>query len=143
MTLSDIQAKYANDRFATEAAGVRIVSAEPGHCVCRMDLTPVHMNALGNPQGGAIFTLADLAFAVASNAYAEYVSVSRQMDVTFLRASRGSTLTAEARAVRDGRQANFYTVSVTDDLGQQIAFLTVNGFVTGMRNPDFEAGADN
>ena len=30
MTLDDIRRKYAADRFATEAAGVTIVSAEPG-----------------------------------------------------------------------------------------------------------------
>ncbi len=139
MTLEDIRRKYEADRFATEAAGVTIVSAEPGRAVCEMALRPVHRNALGNVQGGAIFTLADFAFAVASNAYSEYVSVSLQHDITFLRASRGSVLRAEASSVRDGRHMNFYRVEVTDDCGALIAVMTVNGFVTQMKNPDFEA----
>lgn len=136
MTLEQIRKKYANDRFATDAAGVRIISAEPGHAVCAMPVTPIHRNALGNPQGGAIFTLADFTFAVASNAFSEYVSVSMQHDITFLRTSRGTELTAEAFSIRDGRHTCFYRVDVTDDCGALIAVMTVNGFVTAQKNGD-------
>lgn len=129
-TLEQIRATFAADRFATDAAGCEIRLAEPGHSVCAMTLRPHHLNAAGTPQGGAIFTLADFAFAVAVNAFAETVTVSLQHDITFLSAARGTELIAEANCVRSGRSTCFYTVTVTDDLDTVIAEMTVNGFVT-------------
>lgn len=129
-TLKQIRATFAADRFATDAAGCEIRLAEPGHSVCAMTLRPHHLNAAGTPQGGAIFTLADFAFAVAVNAFAETVTVSLQHDITFLSAARGTELIAEANCVRSGRSTCFYTVTVTDDLDTVIAEMTVNGFVT-------------
>ena len=132
-TLEELQTIFAADRFATEAAGATIRVAEPGHAVCTMELKPVHMNAAGTPQGGAIFTLADFAFAVAVNGFAETVSVSLQHDITFLAPARGKMVIAEARCVKSGRSTCFYTVEVTDDLGTRVAHMTVNGFVTGRK----------
>ena len=66
-TLEEIEAVFANDRFATEAAGCRVVSGERGRAVCAMELADVHRNAMGNVMGGAIFTLADFALAVCCN----------------------------------------------------------------------------
>ena len=132
-TLEEIRAAFAADRFATEAAGAEIHSAEPGHAVCTMALRPVHMNAAGTPQGGAIFTLADFAFAVAANSFAERISVSLQHDITYLAPARGKTVIAEARCVKAGRTACLYTVDVTDDVGTHVAYMTVNGFLTGRK----------
>lgn len=88
-TLEEIRATFAADRFATEAAGCEIRLAEPGHAICAMTLHPHHLNAAGTPQGGAIFTVADFAFAVAVNAFAEQVTVSLQHGITFLAPARG------------------------------------------------------
>lgn len=129
-TLEQIRDTFAADRFATDAAGCEIRLAEPGHAICAMTLQPHHLNVAGTPQGGAIFTLADFAFAVAVNAYAETVTVSLQHDITFLSPAKGSEVIAEAKRVRSGRSTCFYTVSVTDDLGSAVANMTVNGFVT-------------
>lgn len=66
-TLDQIREKFSHDRFATEACGCRVDEARAGHAVCSLDLTPKHINEKGVPMGGAIFTLADFAIAVASN----------------------------------------------------------------------------
>ena len=99
-TLEQIRDTFAADRFATDAAGCEIRLAEPGHAICAMTLQPHHLNAAGTPQGGAIFTLADFAFAVAVNAYAETVTVSLQHDITFLSPAKGSEVIAEAKRIR-------------------------------------------
>lgn len=129
-SLEEIRATFAADRFATDAAGCEIRLAEPGHAICAMKLQPHHRNAAGTPQGGAIFTLADFAFAVAVNAFAENVTVSLQHDITFLSPAKGSEVLAEATCIRAGRSTCFYTVTVTDDLGATVASMTVNGFRT-------------
>ncbi len=132
-TLEEIQKNFAADHFATQAAGCEIRLAEPGHSLCAMVLESRHCNAVGMLQGGAIFTLADFAFAVAVNAFSDYATVSLQHSITFLAPARGKTLLAEARCVRSGRSTCYYTVSITDDLGNSVAQMTVNGFVTGKK----------
>ena len=133
-TLEEIRATFAADRFATEAAGCEIRLAEPGHAICAMTLHPHHLNAAGTPQGGAIFTVADFAFAVAVNAFAEQVTVSLQHGITFLAPARGKEIVAEARCVRSGRSTCFYTVTISDELGTAVAHMTVNGFVTQQKD---------
>lgn len=135
-TLEEIRKAFANDRFATEAAGCQIRTAEPRHAICVMPLKPIHMNAAGTPQGGAVFTLADFAFAVAANSFGTFITVSLQHDITYFAPARGSMLIAEARCVKSGRTAGFYIVDITDDLGTHVAQMTVNGFVTSHAIPN-------
>ena len=86
-TLEEIEAVFANDRFATEAAGCRVVSGERGRAVCSMELADVHRNAMGNVMGGAIFTLADFALAICCN-IGEEPTVSVDSSISFFRHGR-------------------------------------------------------
>ena len=61
-----LKAFLQRDLFAT-GAGAELVLVEPGHAIARMLIGPRHHNAIGTAQGGAIFTLADFAFAAAVN----------------------------------------------------------------------------
>lgn len=132
-TLDQIRACFAGDRFAVEVAGAVIDIAEPGHAVCSMPIRPIHLNTNSVPMGGAIFTLADFAFAVAANGHSERSTVTQQVSITFLAPSRGKTLIAEVRCLKAGRTTCLYAVDVTDDLGAQIAHLTVNGYTIDPR----------
>ena len=122
-TLEEIEAVFANDRFATEAAGCRVVSGEHGRAVCSMELADVHRNAMGNVMGGAIFTLADFALAICCN-IGEEPTVSVDSSISFFRSTQGAALTATAVCDKPGRHLGFYTVTVEDDLGMQIAKMT-------------------
>lgn len=122
-TLEEIEAVFANDRFATEAAGCRVVSGEHGRAVCSMELADVHRNAMGNVMGGAIFTLADFALAICCN-IGEEPTVSVDSSISFFRSTQGAALTATAVCDKPGRHLGFYTVTVDDDLGKQIAKMT-------------------
>ena len=109
-------------------AGVEIREAEPGRALCAMPLRPCHMNANGAPMGGAIFTLADFAYAVASNGFTDRIIVSQQVAITFLAPARGTELLAEAKCLKSGRTTCLYAVDVRDELGTYVAHATVNGF---------------
>ena len=122
-TLEEIEAVFANDRFATEVAGCRVVSGEHGRAVCSMELADVHRNAMGNVMGGAIFTLADFALAICCN-IGEEPTVSVDSSISFFRSTQGAALTATAVCDKPGRHLGFYTVTVEDDLGKQIAKMT-------------------
>ena len=122
-TRDQIEAVFANDRFATQAAGCRVVEGERGRAVCEMELADIHKNAMGNVMGGAIFTLADFALAIASNV-GEAPTVSVSNSIEFISAAKGSRLIATCTADRSGRSLGFYTVTVEDDLGRCVAKMT-------------------
>lgn len=118
-TLEEVQEIFKNDRFAT-GNGCRVVEAAPGHAVCELDITPEHMNEKGGVMGGAIFTLADFAIAIASNVGQE-PTVSVSFTAEFLNGVRGTRLTATADTEKDGRTLGYYTCLITDDLGTKVA----------------------
>ena len=120
--------EFSRDRFATECCGAVIEEVRPGYARCTLQLQPEHCNAMGRPMGGAVFTLADFAFAVASN-FDQTPVVSLPTQITFLGAAKGKTLTAEARQVKRGRSTCFFEVSVTDELGTLAANAAVTGYV--------------
>ena len=78
--------------------------------------------------GRAIFTLADFAYAVASNGFTDKIIVSQQVAITFLAPARGTELLAEAKCLKSGRTTCLYAVDVRDELGTYVAHATVNGF---------------
>ena len=128
-TLEEIRAYFRHDRFAS-SAGCEIDEVGEKTAKCSLVLTDLHRNALGGVMGGAIFTLADLAFAVASNWQAPgTVAISSQ--IAYLSAPKGGRLTAEAHCVKDGRSTCFYRVPVRDEFGTTVAELSVTGFHLG------------
>lgn len=126
--LSEVQAMFQNDRFATENGAV-IEEVREGYARCSMLLTSRHRNAMGAVMGGATFTLADFAFAVASNCE-EMNTVSVSSNIAFLGTAKGEKLIAEAKLIKDGRTTCYYQVSVTDDLGRLVAEVTAVGYHT-------------
>lgn len=127
LSLEEIQAFFANDLFATQACNCRIVEAAHGHAVTELTIEAHHRNAMGGVMGGAIFTLADYALAVACNV-GENPTVSVSNTIEFLSAARGERLTATCEADKSGRSLGFYTVDVRDELGTKVARMTATCF---------------
>ncbi|MFA5262602.1 MAG: PaaI family thioesterase [Opitutaceae bacterium] len=120
--MSDLKAMSAffqGDLFAKHC-GIELVSLEPGYAVAKMKVQPWHFNAVGIVQGGAIFTLADYAFAVASNTRGN-VAVAVNVSITFTKAAKAGVLSAEAREVSFSPKLASYTVNVADEAGSLIA----------------------
>lgn len=110
------------DLFARQM-GIRLVELRPGYSQAEMTLTPTMVNGLGLPHGGAIFTLADFAFAVACNSYGE-AAVALSMDIHFLASPQpASRLKAEAMEIRRGGRTSLYRMTVTDEHDQLLADL--------------------
>ena len=118
--------------YATEVTGCVIEEVRPDYTRCTMNIEPKHMNTLGVVMGGAVFTLADFAFGVCAN-FDKDVFVTSAADSHFLAAAKGRTLIAEAREIRAGRRTCLYSVTVTDDLGTQVAYFTFSGVRTMAR----------
>jgi acyl-CoA thioesterase len=121
MTMEDIEQILEKDRFAAHC-GIELLSVSAGQARARMTLRPDHLNGLGSVQGGAIFTLADFAFAAASNSHGP-AAVAINVSISFMKAARTGTLWAEAREVSKNFKLGSYTVEVKDDAGDLVALF--------------------
>lgn len=83
------------DKFAL-LAGVELLETGNGYAKARMLIKPEHLNGGGVCQGGAIFTLADLAFAAATNSHAR-LTLSITSNINFFKAESKGYLYAEAK----------------------------------------------
>ena len=125
-SLQEAQELFRNDRFATNNGAI-IEELNDETCVCSMEITDIHRNALGGVMGGAIFTLADYAFAIASN-NDHRPTVALDVNIHFLSAAKSGRLTARSRCVKSGRTTIIYEVMVTDENGKDIAMFIGTGF---------------
>lgn len=126
--LERAKAYFAKDTFSTCLMGTEIEAVEDGYARCVLPLEQKHLNAEGDVMGGAIFTLADFAFAVAANLN-QPPTVSLSCQISFLSPSRGTRLVAEAQRVRAGHSTCYYTVEIHDDTGAIVAMVGVSGFI--------------
>ena len=125
--LEETREVFKRDVFATQQAGIVIDSVSVGYAKCSMEIKPIHLNAGGKVMGGAIFTLADFALGVAANCERK-LSVTLSAQIYFLAATKGDTLFAEARAIRQGSKIGVYEIDVYDNLGVKIAKATSEAF---------------
>ncbi len=109
------------DHFA-EALSIQVLETKDGYAKVSMKVEKIHTNALGFTHGGAIFSLADYAFAQACN-FGDNVAVAVQVSINFLKPSiEGDILTAEATRVSDGKTMGLYNVSVCNQNKQVAVF---------------------
>jgi acyl-CoA thioesterase len=119
---------FARDTFA-HGNGMRLVELRPGYARTTMEVGPAHWNGVDVVQGGAIFTLADLAFAAACNG-AGPVALAVNVSISFLRAVERGTLTAEAREVSRTARLSTVEVTVRDGAGTAVALFHGTAYVT-------------
>lgn len=110
-----------NDLFARHN-GIELLEMEEGRALVRMKIKPFHMNAANTVHGGAIFTLADFAFAAASNSHGR-LAMGINTSVNFVKAAVKGTLHAEAREQSLNSKLATYNVMVTDDEGSTVAIF--------------------
>ena len=125
-TIEEARDYFSCDRFATDN-GMTLDELDENHSVCSLTLSDRHRNAYGGVMGGAIFTLADFAFAALSNDR-ENVTVAQQVSINYLSAAKGEKLVAKASYRKDGRSSCVVNVDVTDDTGRDIAQFVGTGF---------------
>ncbi|MBI4840084.1 MAG: hydroxyphenylacetyl-CoA thioesterase PaaI [candidate division NC10 bacterium] len=112
--------KISQDPFARRM-GIELQELRPGYSRVAMTLTQDMLNFHGIPHGGAIFSLADAAFAAAGNSHGQK-AVALSMTINYLAATTpGARLVAEAEELRKGNRSGFYQITVRTEGGDLIA----------------------
>lgn len=115
----DVKEFLSKDRFAT-LLGIELIEAANGSAKAKLEIKESHLNALDIAQGGAIFSLADLTFAAASNSYGN-IAVAIQANIYFLKSAKKGNLYAEAFETSRNEKISTYTINITNTQGELIA----------------------
>lgn len=118
-----------NDRFAAYN-NIKLISMETGFAIAEMEIKEHHLNGVGTVQGGAIFTLADFAFAAASNA-GGIITVGLGASISYFKPPVGKKITAEAKEVSSGKKICTTNVDIFDEDKTLIAQFVGTGYHKG------------
>jgi acyl-CoA thioesterase len=121
--LAELKAKEAGEPIAS-FLGMRLLDLSPGYAKVAMKLTPEYQNFNGVVFGGIVMSIADQAFAYATNSLVS-PSIATQFNIYLIAgASVGDELTAECRVVKSGRRIGISEMTVINQDGKLIAKAT-------------------
>ena len=111
------------DIFAREN-GIQLTEVREGYAKAEMTVGPGHINGANVCQGGAIFTLADLAFAAVCNSHG-VLTLGISNTITFLKSAQlGDHLTAECQELLDHHRLPYCDMRIINQHGDLIAAMT-------------------
>lgn len=112
--------RIQSDAFC-ETLGIDLVELDSGFARTELTVSADLLNFHGTPHGGAIYSLADAAFAAASNSRGK-TAVALETNISYLEAvDVGETLTATADETHLAGRTAEYEIEVTDESGDRIA----------------------
>lgn len=118
--LNNIRKMIEDDNFA-KFMGIKLLKLEKGYSKVSMSITNDMVNLHNVAHGGAIFTLADVAFAAAGNSHGRK-AVALSMNINYRSpVKEGMNLIAEASEESIGRKTALYRMTVKTEDGKLIA----------------------
>jgi acyl-CoA thioesterase len=119
--MENIKKFFAGDKFC-EFIGVELIEVGTGRAKTKLEIKEHHLNGVGTIQGGALFTLADLAVAAAANSHGN-IAVVINANISYMKAVSEGTLYAEAAEESLNPKLGTYSVKVTNQTGELIVIL--------------------
>ena len=123
--MSELEEYFKKDKYA-ELAGIKLLEVSKGSSKAMLELNESHLNSAGTVHGGAIFTLADFAFAVASHSRGT-LAAAINSSISFFKGVSNGVLYAEARELSCHPKLASYIVDITNEKNELIA--TFQGMV--------------
>jgi len=111
----------SKDAYAAQA-GIELLEGSLGRAKVKMEIQNQHKNSHGTVHGGALFTLADTAFALASNSHG-ISAAAINAHISYVKSVSSGTLFAEAEEFSLNPKIATYTVRVTNESGENIAIF--------------------
>lgn len=131
--LEEARKRLGNDALA-RYLGIKLIDMQPGYARAVMEVKQELLNGVEVTHGGAIFSLADVVFAAASNSHGP-VALALNVNIHFIKATRlGAVLTATAREESVTRKTGVYRLEVRNELDDLVALAEGLVYRLGERN---------
>jgi acyl-CoA thioesterase len=115
-----VEKMMTNDSFS-QWLGVEIIKIQPGFAKIQMNVRPEMDNGFNITHGGIAYSLADSAFAFASNSHGR-IAVAMETNISYLKkVTDGDVLTAIAEEISLGNTIAVYNISVTEQNDEKVA----------------------
>lgn len=103
--------------------GMAIEDIDEGYAKVSMEIKEEHLNGADVCHGGIIFSLADFAFAIASNSYGT-LALGINNSISYLNSALlGESIYAEAKEVDKNFKLGSYSITVTNKEDKTIAIM--------------------
>jgi len=115
-----VKKMMADDAFS-QWLGIDILDVKPGFVRISMTVRPEMDNGFSITHGGIAYSLADSAFAFASNSHGR-VAVALETNISYLKkVGSGDTLTATAEELSLGNTIGVYNVTISNQDDEKVA----------------------
>ena len=112
---------FRNDKFSGHV-GIELIEVSEGRAKAKMKINVHHLNSMGTVHGAALFALADLVFAVASNSHGN-IAMAINAHISYIKAARKGFLWAEGKEMSLNPKLATYTIHIRDDNNDLIAIF--------------------
>lgn len=110
-----------DDDAFSQWLGIEVLEVKPGYAQIRMEIRPEMNNGFSITHGGIAYSLADSAFAFASNSHGR-VAVAMETNISYLKkVSSGDILTAKAVEISLGNRIGVYSVTIRNQDDEKVA----------------------
>ena len=140
LTLEEIRAHFRRHDPVSSSLGIEVLDVGREYSLVEMPPHGCQLNGMGAVHDGAVFVLADVAFAAHEHtetqrlAGPEDAALAEHIGVDAVGVA-GLPLRGEARVLRSGKLLSTYEVRVTDAEGGLVAVATITGYGVGARLP--------
>ena len=123
MTPQTIVSHMMHRDYFSQWLGIEVLEVREGYCKLRMVCRHEMLNGFGIVHGGVTFSLADSAFAFASNSYGQ-LSVSLNATATYPKSAKeGDVLVAEATELTLSNKVATYDIVVKIEGSEEVVML--------------------
>ncbi|WPL18507.1 Acyl-coenzyme A thioesterase PaaI [Thiorhodovibrio winogradskyi] len=110
---------FSGDHFANHL-GIELLEVGPGRARAKLEIDQRHLNGVGIVHGGAIFALADLAFAVASNSHGQ-IALGINVSIAYHKGVSSGTLFADAEEIAFNPKLATYQIRISNETDDTLA----------------------
>lgn len=101
--------------------GIEVDEVREGYARCSLKVKDEYCNSVERAHGAAIFAVSDQAFAMACNSTGT-MALAVSFNITYMGAAKpGTTITAEAVPVNQGKRISVWNIEVVDSEGSLIS----------------------
>ncbi len=119
--VTDLLKEKSKEEPFAKLLDMEVLEVKEGYSKVRMKVDGKKLNIHGITHGGAIFSLVDEAFEMASNSHGN-VAVALNMNITFLSPTKeGDELVSEAKEVKRAKRTATYHIEVRNQDGELVA----------------------
>ena len=126
MTLDEAIKYFSHDRFAMDVTGIVIEDVAEDYSKVSLVVHDKHLGARDHLMGGVLYTMADFAFAVATNT-PDHFTMTSSSNINYLRQPKDDRIIAECKCIKNGHRTCLFETRIADGQGNLLAVVTTNG----------------